>query len=99
MEPSNVLKSPVVTEKSTASKEKRKYTFLIHLKANKIEVKNAVEKMYGAKVDSVNIIPVASNVRLVGRGREITKRHNAKKAIVTLKPKQTLDFNKIKTSK
>lgn len=99
MEVSIVLKSPVVTEKSTKAQEKRKYTFLVHLKANKIEVKNAVEKMYGAKVDSVNIIPVASKVRLVGRGREITKRHNAKKAIVTLKPKQTLDFNKIKTSK
>lgn len=93
---SNILKSPVVTEKSTKAQEKRKYTFLVDLKANKIEVKNAVEKMYGTKVDSVNIIPVASKVRLVGRGREITKRHNAKKAIVTLKPKQTLDFNKIK---
>lgn len=99
MEVTNVLKSPVVTEKSTKAQEGRKYTFLIHLKANKIEVRNAVEKMYGVKVDSVNIIPVAKKVRLVGRGREITKRHNAKKAIVTLMPKQTLDFNKIKTSK
>ncbi|MBN2087296.1 50S ribosomal protein L23 [Candidatus Peregrinibacteria bacterium] len=99
MDITNVLKSPVVTEKSTKSQEKRKYTFLIDLKANKIEVKDAIEKMYGAKVDSVNIIPVASKVRLVGRGREITKRHNAKKAIVTLRPKQTLDFNKVKTSK
>jgi large subunit ribosomal protein L23 len=99
MELSNVLKLPVVTEKSTKSQENRKYTFLVHLNANKIEVRKAVEEFYGVKVDSVNIIPVKGKVRLAGRGRTITKRHNAKKAIVTLKPKQTLDFNKIKTTK
>ena len=99
MELANVLLSPVVTEKSTKSQESRKYTFLVNLNANKIEIGKAVEKFYGAKVQDINIIPVGKKVRLVGRGREITKRHNAKKAIVTLKPKQTLDFNKVKTAK
>jgi len=99
MDLSNVLIAPVVTEKSTAAQEKRKYTFLVHLKANKVEVEKAIEKSYGVKVDSINIIPVRKKTRMIGRGREITKRHTAKKAVVTLKPKQTLDFNKVKTQK
>lgn len=99
MELSQVLKLPVITEKSTKSQENRKYTFLVHLNANKIEVLKAVEDAYGVKVDSVNIIPVKSKARLAGRGKTITKRHTAKKAIVTLKPKQILDFNKVKTAK
>ncbi len=99
MELSSVLISPVVTEKSTKAQENRKYTFLVHLNANKIEIRKAIEKFYGVTVDSVNNIPVKSKVRLAGRGRTITKRRNAKKIIVTLKPKQTLDVNKVKTSK
>lgn len=96
MESTDVLISPVVTEKSTNSQVLLKYTFMVNLKANKIEVKNAVEKAYGVKVKSVNIIPVLKKSRLVGRGREITKRHIGRKAIVTLAPKQSIDFNKIK---
>jgi large subunit ribosomal protein L23 len=99
MDLSNILISSVVTEKSTKAQENRKYLFLVHLNANKIEIRKAVEKFYGVKVDSINIIPVKSKIRLAGRGRTITKRHNAKKAIVTLKPKQTLDVNKVKTTK
>ena len=94
MDLSNVLIAPVVTEKSTKAQENRKYTFLVHLNANKIEIRKSVEKSYGVKVDSVNIIPVKGKTRLAGRGRTITKRHNV---IVTLKPKQTLDVNKVKT--
>jgi large subunit ribosomal protein L23 len=96
MDLSNVLISPVVTEKSTKSQESRKHVFFVHPDANKIEVRKAVEKFYGSEVDSVNIIPVRSKARMAGRGRTITKRHNAKKAIITLKPKQTLDVNKLK---
>ncbi|MBU1017814.1 50S ribosomal protein L23 [Patescibacteria group bacterium] len=96
MELTHVLISPVVTEKSTGAQAERKYVFMVHLNANKIEVKKAVESAYGAKVQSVNIIHVLKKVRLAGRGREITKRHNGKKAVVTLAPKQSLDFNKIK---
>lgn len=99
MELTKVLISPVVTEKSTGAQENRKYSFLVHLNTNKIEVLKAVEEAYGVKVQSVNIIPVRKKTRLVGRGREITKRHAAKKAVVTLKPKQTIDFNKVKTTK
>ena len=99
MKLTQVLKSPIVTEKSTSAQALRKYSFLVHLNTNKVEVKHAVEEAYGVDVVEVNIIPVLKKVRLVGRGREITRRQRAKKAIVTLKNKQSLDFNKIKTSK
>ncbi|MBU1934641.1 50S ribosomal protein L23 [Patescibacteria group bacterium] len=99
MDLSNVLISPIVTEKSTGAQEKRKYTFLVHLNANKIEITKAIEKAYGVNVEGVNIIPVRKKVLKVGRSKEITRRHTAKKAVITLKPKQTLDVNKVKTQK
>ncbi len=96
MDLTKVLKSPVTTEKSNNAQILKKYTFLVHLNTNKVEIQNAVEKTYGVKVKSVNIIRVLKKVRMAGRGREITKRHNGKKAIVTLMPKNSIDFNKIK---
>ncbi len=99
MELSNVLLSPVVSEKSINSQETKKYTFLVHLNTNKIEIAHAVEYAYGVKVKSVNIVPVQKKVRLVGRGRVMTKRQAAKKAIVTIDSKQVIDFSKVKTSK
>lgn len=98
MELANVLQSPVVTEKSSSAQANQKYVFMVHSAANKILIKQAVEKAYGVKVKGVNIIPVLRKARTVGRGRQITKRLAGKKAIVTLAPKQTIDFNKIKTA-
>lgn len=98
MELTNVLQSPVVTEKSSVAQASQKYVFMVHPAANKILVRQAVEKAYGVKVKGVNIIPVLRKVRMVGRGRKITKRLAGKKAIVTLAPKQSIDFNKIKTA-
>ena len=99
MDLSNILIAPVVSEKSTTAQANRKYSFRVHLKANKIEIAKAVTKTYGVKVKTVNIIPVKEKIRLVGRSRTIRKRPTAKKAIVTLGAKQTLDFNKVKTDK
>lgn len=98
MELTNVLQSPVVTEKSSSAQANQKYVFMVHSAANKILVKQAVENAYGVKVKGVNIIPVLKKTRMVGRGRHITKRLNGKKAIVTLAPKQSIDFNKIKSA-
>ena len=97
MELTKVLISPVVTEKSTNAQADRKYTFMVHLDSNKVEVKKAIEKTYGVKVQSVNIIPVLKKVRFAGRGRQITKRQQGRKAVITLAPKQSIDFNKIKS--
>lgn len=99
MQLTDVLIAPVVTEKSTTAQTKSKYTFRVNSAASKIEIAKAVTKAYGVDVTAVNIMPVRQKARLVGRGRSITKRPAAKKAIVTVKAKQNIDFNKLKTSK
>ncbi len=98
MEASYVLITPVVTEKSAKAQTLRKYTFLVHLDANKKEIQNAVQMAYGVDVVRVNILPVLKKSRIAGRGRQITKRHQARKAIVTVAPTQSIDFNKIKVA-
>ncbi len=95
----NVLLAPVVTEKSAAAHAQYKYTFRVHSRATKVEVTKAVEMAYGVEVASVNVIPVQKKVRMAARGKIMTKRPASKKAIVTLKEKQSIDFNKLKTSK
>jgi large subunit ribosomal protein L23 len=95
MDITQILITPVVTEKSSKAQAGRKYTFLVHQDANKVAVKQAVEKAYDVDVEAVNIIPVRSKIRLAGK-RTITKRSTGRKAIVTLAKKQSLDFNKIK---
>jgi len=99
MQVTDVLIAPVVTEKSTTAQTKSKYTFRVRANASKIEVAKAVNKAYGVDVVGVNVIPVRKKVRLVGRGKTITKRPASKKAVVTIKAKQSIDFNKVKTSK
>jgi len=88
---------PLVTEKAANIQAKAgKYTFIVSNNANKIMVKQALEKFYGVKAIDVNIINLPGKTRVAGR-KEITKRAPTKKAIVTLKKGQTLDVNKLKT--
>jgi large subunit ribosomal protein L23 len=98
MESAKILLSPVVTEKSTNAQASQKYIFMVHTDADKTQIMKAVKDAYGVEVKSVNIIPVLRKARLAGRGQTITKRKAGKKAIVTLQPKQSIDFNKIKIS-
>jgi large subunit ribosomal protein L23 len=81
--PRDILKKPVITEKSMSLVQGNKYTFIIALTANKVEVKKAVEELFKVKVKKVNTVRVkgkAKRVRnIVGRTPEI------KKAIVTLR--------------
>lgn len=95
----NVLISPVISEKSTAAQSQSKFTFKVNLSATKIEIAKAVSMIYGVKVESVNIIPVLKKTRMFGRGKVMTKRPQAKKALVTLKKDQTIDFNQFKSVK
>jgi len=99
MQLTNVLLAPVVTEKSSNAQTNHKYTFRVNADANKVEIAKAVNKVYGVDVTSVNIILVRRKERLVGRGKVMTKRPASKRAIVTIKAKQNIDFNKLKTSK
>jgi large subunit ribosomal protein L23 len=90
-----ILVKPLITEKMTDQATKLgQYGFVVNRKANKVEVKQAIEKMYGVNVQSVNtmIIPGKKRSRntkskfIVGRTSAI------KKAIVTLAEGQTIDF-------
>ncbi|NCP66987.1 50S ribosomal protein L23 [bacterium] len=91
---SNVLIAPVVTEKTVA--QTGKYTFQVHTGASKDSVAKAVKSFYGVDVTNVNIVRLPAKTRVVGRGRLINKRPELKKAIVTLKTGQTLNFNDFK---
>lgn len=90
----SVLKSPLVTEKVSALNEKGKYGFIVDQAANKIEIKNAVEKMYGVNVERVNTINVLGKKksRFTKAGTLTGRKPNYKKAIVTLAEGEVIDF-------
>ena len=85
-----IIKAPVITEKSMADKENGKYTFKVDPRANKIEIKNAIEKIFNVKVTSIRTLNVKPKKRRVGRYTGLTNR--TKKAIVTLADGQTIDL-------
>lgn len=86
----DIIKSPVVTEKSTACIEYNKYVFRVAIDATKQQVKKAVELAFGVKVESVNTIKMKGKQKRF-RGR-IGQRSDFKKAIVTLSEGQSLDM-------
>jgi large subunit ribosomal protein L23 len=87
----DVIKRPLVTEKTTLEKDlKNIIAFEVDKDANKIEVKEAVEMMFKVEVVEVNTINVAGKTKRYGRN--IGKRSNWKKAYVTLKEGSKVDF-------
>jgi len=82
-DPRDILKKPVVTEKSTSLLQNNKYTFVVDPRANKIEIKQAVEKTFKVKVEKVNTMNVKGKIKRVRRIPGRTP--DTKKAIVTLK--------------
>lgn len=84
-----VLKTPYITEKALVMSSDNKYVFKVFNKANKIEIKKAVESLYDVKVDSVNIIKAPRKRRRIGR---VTGwRKGFKKAIVKLKKGEKIE--------
>lgn len=80
----DIIKKPVVSEKSMNEMASKKYTFIVHKEANKIQIKEAVEKLFeGTKVDKVNTINMDGKTKR--RGTVVGKTNSYKKAIVTLK--------------
>ena len=83
----DILLKPIVTEKMTKlGEDLNRYGFLVHRKANKIQIKQAVEKMYGVSVESVNTMTYAgkSKSRFTKSGMITGKTNSYKKAIITL---------------
>ena len=84
MQPSEVLIAPLITEKSTVLQERGKYAFKVHPKANKVEIKGAVEATFDVKVVSVNIIKSRGKTKRYGP--RFKKQPDTKKAVVSLRP-------------
>ncbi|MEO5659391.1 MAG: 50S ribosomal protein L23 [Polaromonas sp.] len=82
-DPRDILLAPVVSEKSYGLLDEGKYTFIVDPRANKTEIKIAVENVFGVKVDSVNTLNRQGKTRRTKFG--LGKRKNTKRAIVTLK--------------
>ena len=79
----DIIKKPVVSEKSMNQMVNKKYTFIVHKDATKIQIKDAVEKVFeGTKVENVNTSNYDGKVRR--RGYTVGKTNSYKKAIVTL---------------
>ncbi|MCP4021485.1 MAG: 50S ribosomal protein L23 [Desulfobacteraceae bacterium] len=87
----DIIRGPVVTEKTTLQKElNNQVTFKVDKRANRVEIKEAVEKSFNTKVKQVRTVQVKGKVKQ--RGRIIGKRKDWKKAIITLMPGQRIDF-------
>lgn len=85
----NVILRPVITEKSMAQNAENKYTFLVSLRANKIDIRNAVEKLFNVNVTKVTTVRMEGKMKR--RGRVFSKRSDYKKAYVTVKEGQVIE--------
>jgi large subunit ribosomal protein L23 len=86
-----VIRKPIISEKSTALAEiAGAYAFEVALKANKQEIKDAVQQLFHVQVQAVRTMVMHGKVKRVGRFE--TKRPNWKKALVTLAEGQKIDF-------
>lgn len=93
----NVIRKPVITEKSSLLQEKKVYAFWINPKATKIDVKMAIRQIYGTDVAKVRLIKVVGKFRAIKKG-VINKRKETRKAYVTLADSSKLDLNKFEKS-
>jgi len=85
-----VIRAPIVTEKSTMGSEFNQVTFKVALDASKPEIKQAIERLFEVKVEAVNTIRVKGKTKRF-RGR-LGQRSDYKKAIVTLAEGQSIDI-------
>ncbi len=91
----NILIKPIITEKMSQAGEKlNRYGFVVDPRANKLQIKSAVEKMYGVNVIGVNTMNYNGKVRsrYTRAGTQVGIANRHKKAVVTLKTGETIDF-------
>jgi large subunit ribosomal protein L23 len=87
----DIIKAPLVTEKSTSGASENKYIFKVDAKAHKIEIKKAIEEIFKVKVKAINTITGKPKTKRVGRYAGKTNRY--KKAIVTLAKGHKIDLD------
>jgi len=90
-----IIIKPIITEKMTSLAEKlNRYGFVVDKRANKVQIRQAVENTYGVKVESVNTQQYVGKVktRNTTRGLAVGRVNRSKKAFVTLKAGEVIDF-------
>ena len=87
----DIIKAPIITEKSSALAANNVITFSVDTKANKTQIKQAIEKIFNVKVESVNTVNVKPKKKRVGR--YVGKTNKVKKAIVKLKEGSSIELN------
>lgn len=87
----DIIRRPLITEKTSIQKETaNQLTFEVDRKANRIEIRRAIERIFNVRVATVRTMQVKGKVKQ--RGRIVGKRRDWKKAIVTLRPGERIDF-------
>ena len=87
----DMIFAPVITEKSASMEAEGKYVFKVDVRANKTQIKQAIEKLFNVKVESVNTMNTHPKDRRVGKYSGKTNRY--KKAIVKLASGSTISFD------
>ncbi|MGE5581632.1 MAG: 50S ribosomal protein L23 [Bacillota bacterium] len=90
MDARHLIKRPVITEKTTKLMEENKYCFMVDPKANKTQIKQAIEAIFNVKVESVNTNNILGKMKRMGR--YMGRRPSWKRAIVTLKKGSRIEF-------
>jgi large subunit ribosomal protein L23 len=91
MNPYDIIKRPLITEKTSIQKEAaNQLTFEVDRKANRVEIRRAIEKIFNVKVEAVRTMQISGKIKR--RGRTLGKRRDWKKAVVRLRPGERIDF-------
>lgn len=85
-----VLRKPLITEKNTKLQAQGKYFFRVAKEANKLQIKQAVEKAFGVTVTAINVMTVPGKKRRMGKNEVLSP--SWKKAVVTLKPGDKIEL-------
>nr|WP_053956214.1 MULTISPECIES: 50S ribosomal protein L23 [Clostridia] len=80
----DIIKKPLISERSMDDMADKKYTFIVDMRANKTEIKKAVEEIFGVTVEKVNTVRMTGKVKRMGKN--VGKRPDRKKAIIKLTP-------------
>lgn len=90
MEPRELVKRPLITERTTKLMEENKYCFLVDPRANKTQIKQAIEEIFNVKVKAVNTFNRLGKIKRMGRYEG--RRPSWKRAIVTLEAGSRIEF-------
>jgi large subunit ribosomal protein L23 len=88
--PRDIIIGPVVSEKSYAGVQDKRYSFFVDLRATKSQIKSAIEEIFGVKVVNISTSSIKSKPKRLGRS--IGRNSRRKKAVVTLSKKDKIDF-------